>query len=230
MIEHVYRKALESGAQEVVIATDDSRIREAAEGFGAAVCMTADTHASGTDRLAEVAERLNWADDDIIVNLQGDEPLMPPALLQRVATGLGNYPDAGIATICARIHTAHEVFDPHVVKVVRDAQGFALYFSRAPIPYHRDEFFRAGDQLPDMPSSSDFFRHIGLYAYRAAVLRRYPQMPPCMLELTESLEQLRALWNGIRIHVEEAAEAPPMGVDTEQDLARVEAHLAGSSK
>jgi 3-deoxy-manno-octulosonate cytidylyltransferase (CMP-KDO synthetase) len=228
MLEHVYRKAIASGAEEVVIATDDSRIYEVAQTFGASVCLTATDHVSGTDRLAEVATRQGWPDDAIVVNLQGDEPLMPPALLQQVALGLASHPDAGIATLCTRIDTAHEVFDPHAVKVVRDARGYALYFSRAPIPYHRDEFFKNGDHLPELPSSSDYFRHLGLYAYRAADLRRYPQLPPCRLEQTESLEQLRALWNGIRIYVEEVVEVPPPGVDTEQDLARVEAWLAAS--
>jgi 3-deoxy-manno-octulosonate cytidylyltransferase (CMP-KDO synthetase) len=225
MIEHVYRKAMASGAEEVVIATDDARIEGIAKGFGARVCMTAATHASGTDRLAEVAEQRNWQDEDIVVNLQGDEPLMPPALIRQVAAALDRQRDAGIATLCTRILTAHEVFDPHLVKVVKDAKGYALYFSRAPIPYHRDKFFGNGDDLPGMPASSDYFRHIGLYAYRTEVLRLYPALPPCMLELTESLEQLRALWNGIRIYLEEAIMTPPMGVDTEQDLVRVEARL-----
>ena len=227
MIEHVFHKARASGASDVVIATDDARIAEVAEGFGARVCMTAEDHVSGTDRLAEVVETLGWADDDIVVNLQGDEPLMPPVLLHQVAAGLSGHRDAGIATLCTPIHSAHEVFDPHIVKVVMDSRGYALYFSRAPIPYHRDEFFAGGDELP---SDSDYFRHIGLYAYRVAVLRRYPSMPPCMLERTESLEQLRALWNGIRIYVREAVEVPPMGVDTATDLERTQAWLAASAE
>jgi 3-deoxy-manno-octulosonate cytidylyltransferase (CMP-KDO synthetase) len=222
MIEHVFRQAVASGADQVVIATDDSRIREVAESFGATVYMTATDHVSGTDRLAEVAERLAWPDEDIIVNLQGDEPLMPPVLLRQVALALSTHTDAGIATLCTRISTAHEVFDPHVVKVVSDAKGYALYFSRAPIPYHRDEFFKGGDGLP---AGSDYFRHIGLYAYRVEVLRRYPRLSPCMLEKTESLEQLRALWNGIRIAVQEAAEVPPMGVDTPEDLENMNARV-----
>lgn len=226
MLEYVYRKALASGAEEVVIATDDLRIYRVAQDFGAEVCMTAVEHASGTDRLAEVATQRAWPDEAIVVNLQGDEPLLPPDLLHQVARDLAGHPDAGIATLCTRIATAHEVFDPQVVKVVRDAQGYALYFSRAPIPYHRDEFFKDSDRLPPLPVSADYFRHLGLYAYRTADLRRYPQLPPCLLEQTECLEQLRALWNGIRIYVGEAAEIPPPGVDTEQDLVRVEAWLA----
>lgn len=226
MIEHVYRQAVASGAEEVVIATDDPRIREAAEDFGATVCMTAATHLSGTDRLAEVASRRGWPDQDIIVNLQGDEPLMSPALIRQMAVDMDAHPAAGISTACARICTIHEVFEPSLVKVVMDAQGYALYFSRAPIPYHRDAFAKSKDH---MPAGADYFRHIGLYAYRAEVLRRYPRLPSCMLEQTEALEQLRALWNGIRIHVHETVEAPPVGVDTEQDLARVEALLNDGS-
>lgn len=224
MIEHVYRKAVASGAAEVVIATDDARIQKVAEEFGARVCMTAADHPSGTDRLAEVANKLGWADDEIVVNVQGDEPLVPPRLIGQVAAALDTHQDAGIATVCTRIRTAHEVFDPHIVKVVVDARRYALYFSRAPIPYHRDAFSKSHHRLPE---GTDFFRHIGLYAYRAEVLYRYPQLSPTMLERAESLEQLRALWHGIRIHVFEADEAPPAGVDTEEDLIRMEAWLGG---
>ena len=226
MLEHVYRKALASGAAEVVIATDDDRIREVAEGFGASLCMTAADHPSGTDRLAEVTEKLGWADDDIVVNLQGDEPLMPPALMGQVAAALDAHPDAGIATVCTPIHSVQEVFDPHAVKVVLDSRGYALYFSRAPIPYHRDAFSKAHPQ--HLPAGANYFRHIGLYAYRVAVLRHYPKLSPAMMEQAESLEQLRALWHGIRIHVLETRQAPPAGVDTEEDLQRVEVWLAGA--
>ncbi len=222
MIEHVHRQALASGAAEVIIATDAPAIAEVAEGFGATVCLTAVSHTSGTDRLAEVAERLGWADDDIVVNLQGDEPLMPPALVRAVAGSLAARPGAGIGTVCHRIRTVHEVFDPNVVKVVADTRGEALYFSRAPIPYYRDGF--AGDS-PQLPVQGAYFRHIGLYAYRVEVLRRFSRLPPCPVEQVESLEQLRALWNGIRIFVLETDEAPPHGVDTERDVERVEALL-----
>lgn len=230
MIEHVYRKALLSGAQEVIIATDDERIRSVAEDFGAVVCMTAEQHPSGTDRLAEVAERQDWKDDVIVVNLQGDEPLMPAVLIRQVADDLESHPEADIATLCVRMRDLREVFDPHMVKVVMDAQGYALYFSRAPIPYHREAF--AGESVSpagSVPHDADYFRHIGLYAYRVAVLGRYPRLTSCRLEGTESLEQLRALWHGLRIHVREAMETPPPGVDTERDLARVEAYLADIS-
>ncbi len=230
LLEHVYRRALASGALEVVIATDDRRIQEAAESFGAPVCMTSSEHRSGTDRLAEVAARCGWPDEAIVVNLQGDEPQMPPALIRQVATELEDHPAAGIATVCARIRQSAEVFDPNVVKVVRDREGFALYFSRAPIPWHREAFRAGGEDLTELPTDAAWFRHIGLYAYRVAVLRSFPRLASAPCEQTESLEQLRALWQGIRIHVAEAAEAPPPGVDTEADLARVAVELMGSSQ
>ena len=228
LIEHVYRQALGSGALEVVIATDDPRIQTVAEGFGATVCMTSPDHLSGTDRLAEVADRLGWLDEAIVVNVQGDEPRLPPALIRQVATALAAHPDAGIATACARIHDPAEVFDPNVVKVVRDAADYALYFSRAPIPWHRGMFGTGGVPLAKLPADTVWWRHIGIYAYRAGVLRRYPQWPPAPEELAESLEQLRALWQGVRIQVVEAVATPPPGVDTEADLVRVAAMLAQS--
>lgn len=224
MLEHVYRRAVESGAAEVVIATDDVRIQRVAEGFGARVCMTEPQHPSGTDRLAEVATALGWNQGDIVVNLQGDEPLMPPRLLRQVAAALDVHPDAAIATLCTPIHTTAELFDPHVVKVVCDRDGYALYFSRAPIPWDRDAF---GVTTEELPESRLHYRHVGLYAYRVGFLQRFAAGAPCSLERTESLEQLRALWSGERIHVG-VVEAPPgHGVDTEEDLARVAAQLAG---
>ena len=226
LIEHVYQRALASGAVEVVIATDDPRIREVAEGFGATVCMTSPDHLSGTDRLAEVAERLGWPEDAIVVNVQGDEPHLPSVLIQQVAAGLAAHPDAGIATVCTRIHDPDELFDPNVVKVVRDAEDYARYFSRAPIPWHR-EAFGLGRKVSELPPGA-WFRHIGLYAYRVAVLTGYPHLSPAPAEQAESLEQLRALWHGIRIYVAEAVETPPPGVDTEADLARAEAECQRS--
>lgn len=223
LIEHVYQQAQVSGAAEVVIATDDPRIRDAAAGFGATVCMTSPDHPSGTDRLAEVATQLDWPEDAIVVNVQGDEPHLPPALIRQVAAGLATHSEAGIATICARIIDPDELFNPNVVKVTRDAQDYALYFSRAPIPWHREVFGAGRERLSALPTDSAWFRHIGLYAYRVAVLTRYPHLPPAPAERIESLEQLRALWYGIRIYVAEAVETPPPGVDTEADLARAEA-------
>ncbi len=223
LLEHVYRRAVASGALEVVIATDDSRIRAVAEGFGATVCMTAPEHPSGTDRLAETAAQCGWPDDAIVVNVQGDEPGLPPALVRQVAADLAAHPAAGIATACTRADTAAEVFDPNAVKVVRDAEGYALYFSRAPIPWQRDAFHSTGAPPVALPPTTAWLRHIGLYAYRVAVLRRYPTLTPAPAEQAEALEQLRALWHGIRIHVMDAAQAPPPGVDTEADLARLAA-------
>ncbi len=221
MLAHVYRRALESGAEAVVIATDDERIAHVAHQLGAPVCMTSPHHASGTDRLAEVVEQLGWDESCIVVNLQGDEPLMPPALIRQTAELLAAYPEAGLATLCTLIQHPGELFDPNVVKVVRDAQGFASYFSRAPIPWQRDYFALHGQT--SLPAEVTFYRHLGLYAYRAGVLRRYPQLALAPTEQGESLEQLRALWHGIRIQVAVANCAPPPGVDTAEDLARAEA-------
>lgn len=226
MLQHVYERALESGASAVLIATDDERIQAAAKAFGADVMMTAATHPSGTDRLAEVVARAGYAADDIIVNLQGDEPLMPPVIIRQVATNLAAHPTASIATVCAPITVPAELFDPNVVKVVCDEAGYALYFSRAPIPWHRDDFGKNGTGATRVYGHR---RHIGMYAYRAGFLRDYVQWPPCSLEQIEALEQLRALWHGRRIHVADAAAATVAGVDTEEDVVRVEALLTGIS-
>ena len=223
MIQHVYERAMESGAEQVVIATDSPLIEEAVNRFGGVVCLTAGTHQSGTDRIAEVAEKMGFADDDITVNLQGDEPLMPPAVIRQVAENLARTPEASMSTVCAKINTAAELFDPHLVKVVKDKDDFALYFSRATIPWDRDAFASTTEVLPE---DSEHFRHIGIYAYRTGFLKEYTQWSVCPLEIMESLEQLRALWNGHRIHVAEAIEVPLAGVDTEKDLALVRAHLS----
>lgn len=222
MVEHVYRRALESGADEVLIATDDQRIQECVNGFGGNVVMTRADHASGTDRLAEVAALQGWRDDTIVVNVQGDEPLMPPTLIRFVAEDLALHPDAAIATLCTPIVEAEEFFDPHAVKVVRDQAGYALYFSRAPVPWDRDEFATGSRCLPQ---GVPHLRHLGLYAYRASYLRDYATMAPAPIETSEMLEQLRALWHGARIHVADAPETPGPGVDTPEDLDRVAALL-----
>lgn len=219
MLERVWRIARDSGALEVVIATDDSRIADAARAFGADVEMTAADHQSGTDRVGEVAARRAWTDNTLVVNLQGDEPLMPPVLIAQVAQALAQRADADIATACVAIDDPGDWGDPNVVKVVRDARGDALYFSRATIPFDRNTA-----ALP----SGGAFRHIGLYAYRVRSLRRFGAFSPCALERTEALEQLRALWHGMRIHVAEADALPGSGVDTEEDLRRVEGLLPGS--
>ena len=219
MIQHVFDCATRSDAAQVIIATDDARIQQAAESFGATVCMTSTQHRSGTERLAEVIETLRIADDDIIVNVQGDEPLMPTVCINQVAEALANSPQASVATLCTPITTHHHLFDPHVVKVVRDVNNMALYFSRAPIPWHRDEFATEPDSLPS--DNTPYFRHIGLYAYRAAYIREYVKLAACDLEQAESLEQLRVLYHHGRIVCVEAHEVPGPGVDTEADLEMV---------
>ena len=216
MLQHVYDCALKSGAQQVIIATDDERIQRVAEGFGASVCMTSADHPSGTDRLAEVSLKYDWASDDIVVNLQGDEPLTPPEILKQVALNLADHPRAGIATLSTAIQSAQDVFDPNVVKVVMDAEGYALYFSRAPIPWNRD----VGETLNDA-QARQYQRHLGIYAYRVSFLHAYSNMQPCVLENLEKLEQLRALYSGVAIHVEPAVKLPGPGIDTPDDLLAV---------
>ncbi len=218
MLQHVYERALESGAAHVVIATDDQRIQDACNLFSANVCMTKSTHQSGTDRIAEVIQQLSWSDDTIVVNLQGDEPLIQPMLITQVAADLAHHSQASIATLCSPIHTAAELLDPHVVKVVTDHQGFALYFSRAAVPWDRDAF---AIDMEVLPEDSKHFRHIGLYAYKAGFIQHYSQLKTCYMEQVESLEQLRALWNGYAIHVSITDKPPAHGVDTQEDLERI---------
>ena len=224
LVQHVYERAIGCGADDVVIATDDDRIRATAEKFGARVCMTSSRHRSGTERIAEVADSLNYDADCIVVNLQGDEPLVAPLLLSQVAEDLDAHPPASIATLCAPLNQTEQLFDPNVVKLVMDHAGFALYFSRAPIPWDREKFMISPVQLN---TAFQYFRHVGLYAYRCGFLREYVGRPPCQLEQLESLEQLRALWYGYRIHVALASLEPDAGVDTEEDLLRVEGSLQG---
>jgi len=215
MVQHVYERASACGAHSVVVATDDHRIAEAVTSFGGEVCLTSAEHPSGTDRLAEVVAMMGYADEDIIVNMQGDEPLMPAQLIQQVALDLTQYPDASISTICTPIDTAEELFNPNVVKVVMDRLHYAIYFSRATIPWHRDGFMQDKASLPD---GAQYHRHLGIYAYRSRFLKQYSSLEISPLEQIESLEQLRAIWHGYRIHVSIASEPPGMGVDTEEDL------------
>lgn len=219
MVVRVAQRALEAGALDVVVATDDARIAEALEGQSVKVCMTRADHASGSDRLAECAKQLRWADDAIVVNLQGDEPFAPAAGIREVARALAEG-DAPMATLATAITHAEELFDPNVVKLVRDAQGHALYFSRAPLPWARDAFARSRETLPiDTP----FLRHIGIYAYRAGFLHRYAELSRTALEQAESLEQLRVLEHGHRIAVRLTPEPFPPGIDTVADLERAQA-------
>lgn len=224
MIQRVYERAQASGAHSVVIATDDQRVYQTAMGFGAQVCMTSAAHQSGTDRLAEVVASKHFANDTIIVNVQGDEPLIPPALIQQVASNLATRPNAGMATLYEPINDAEELFDPHAVKVVFDREGYALYFSRAPIPWDRDNF-TTKTIPPALHLKQNYFRHIGLYAYRAGFLSQYSALPACEMEASEGLEQLRVLWSGYKIHIAQAVEKSPGGVDTVADVIRVTALL-----
>lgn len=214
MIWWVWQQACQSQATEVIIATDDERIATVMREAGAEVCLTREDHPSGTDRLAEVVNQRGWADDVIVVNVQGDEPLMPIENIDQVATELAGHPRAALATLSEPITDAEEFQQASVVKVVCNAQREALYFSRAPIPFPREGQWLAGVE-----------RHIGLYAYRAGFLREFVQWPPAAIEQTESLEQLRALYFGRAIRVQRAHSPVPPGVDTPQDLEAVRRHL-----
>lgn len=217
MLEHVYTVASQSTASSIVIATDDSRIHEHASQFCKDVLMTSDQHQSGTDRLAEVCDIMQWNNDDIVVNLQGDEPLTPVALLNQVSNNLHHNPDAAIATLTTPLDHETEINDPNIVKVVSDIHGYALYFSRAAIPYHRDK------EMADLLST--YQRHLGIYAYRVSFLNVYNKMPQCQLEVIEKLEQLRAMYHGYKIHTEQASSLPGPGIDTPEDLQKVQSLL-----
>lgn len=226
MVAHVWRRAGQSGASRVVVATDDSRIRDTMLPLGAEVVMTRADHPSGTDRLAEVAEQLGLADDAVLVNVQGDEPLIPPRLIDQVAMRLHEDSGASIATLAEPIGDVETLFNPNVVKVVRALNGRALYFSRAPVPWDREAWGRqALAARPARLETDAWLRHIGLYAYRAHFLAEYRDWAPSTLEQVEQLEQLRALHHGHAIQVALAAEPNPAGVDTLEDLERVRAHL-----
>ncbi len=225
MVVRVAEQAVLSGASEVCIATDHAGIAEVAASHGYAVAMTRSDHASGTDRIAEVAVQRGWSKDEIIVNVQGDEPLIDPELIRMVARNLIDHPDAAMATASHSIHDRPSAFNPNVVKVVTDRRGYALYFSRAPIPYARDAYATGGD----VPSGLPLQRHIGLYAYRAGFLETYSQLAPADIEGFEALEQLRVLWHGYRISVAETLHVPAAGVDTQEDLDRVRAIFAAQS-
>ena len=214
MVVRVAEQAALSGAQQIWIATDHHAIANVVHEHGFKACLTRESHASGTDRIAEVVEQQGWPDQTIIVNVQGDEPLMPPDLIRAVARHLHNHPECAMATACHAIHDEASMRNPNIVKTVLDKQGNALYFSRAPIPYPRDAF-ATGSGLPD---DLPVLRHIGIYAYRASFLRAYGTLAPALIEQYESLEQLRALYHGYKIGVVVTTGAPPAGVDTELDL------------
>ncbi len=222
MIQWVYERAQRSRASEVVIATDDERIAAAAREFGAPVVMTAITHLSGTDRIAEVAHLQRWEDEAIVVNVQGDEPLMPPELIEQAAALLEQHADADIGTLASRIVALKAFLDPNVVKVVTDGNQRALYFSRAPIPWNREG---AAAGIASQKSYSGARRHIGIYAYRVSALRRLASLPPTTLEQLEKLEQLRALENGFDIRVADSTVLPGPDVNTAEDIALAESLL-----
>ena len=226
MVVRVAERARESGAARVVVATDDKRVSTAVRAHGIDAVMTRAEHPTGTDRLAEAAAHLGLGPEAIVVNVQGDEPLLEPALIRRMATLLMMHGDASIATACHAIDDPAEAFSPNVVKVVRDAQGYALYFSRATIPWARDAF--AVDRA-SLPAGLPIYRHYGLYAYRVAFLSRYPSLAPAPVERFEALEQLRALWHGHRIVVEVTEGTPAPGVDTPEALERVRAIYAAGA-
>ncbi|WP_283786538.1 3-deoxy-manno-octulosonate cytidylyltransferase [Bermanella sp. WJH001] len=222
MVQHVYERALATGISDIVIATDDQRIYDVAIGFGAQVIMTSVDHENGTERIAEVAKKLGWHDDDVIVNVQGDEPLIPRELIELTAKGLLDHPEAGMSSLCTPITSAEDAFDPNAVKAVLDNRGFAMYFSRAPIPWDRDLYKHGTDKITEV---APVFRHIGMYGYRVSFLKQYSEMEMTALEQAECLEQLRALCYGVKIHMGVIDQPPGHGVDTPADVARVEAQL-----
>ncbi|SDK20862.1 3-deoxy-manno-octulosonate cytidylyltransferase [Microbulbifer yueqingensis] len=223
MIQRVYERASDSAAERVIVATDDMRVAEAVRAFGGEVCMTAPTHASGTDRLHEVAANLGLEDHRILVNVQGDEPLIPASVINQVAANLAGERRAGVATLAEPISSVEDFLNPNIVKVVAAESGLARYFSRAPVPWPRDAFAIDRSRLPEGFAPR---RHIGIYAYRAGLLKQFVGWPQAPLERLESLEQLRFLYHDQDIHVEDACEEVPGGVDTEEDLQRMRELLA----
>ena len=224
LVVHVCERARSSGASQVIVATDDERVRAACAAEGVDVQMTGLQHASGTDRIAEVAEHRGWSEDEIVVNLQGDEPLMPPADIEQAAALLYSHAGSDISTLCTPIHDLAEFMNPNVVKVVADQAGRAIYFSRAPIPWNRDG---AAAGVGSQQRHQGALRHIGIYGYRVGALKRLAAAAPSELEQLEKLEQLRALWIGMRIAVDVAREMPGPSVDTPEDLKRVAALMRG---
>ena len=224
MVVRVAQRALQSSAERVVVAADDARIVDACKAHGVQALLTRTDHASGSDRLAEACAQLGLVDDAIVVNVQGDEPLIDPALIDAVAHTLASHPDASMSTAAHAIESIDDFLNPNVVKAVLDAQGNALYFSRAPIPWWRDGFAKGGP--PSVLPAPAPLRHIGIYGYRAGFVRQFPSLPPAPVEATEALEQLRALWHGHRIAVHVSAHAPGPGIDTPEDLQRVRALLS----
>ena len=226
MVVRVAQRAMQSGTTRIVVAGDDASIVAACQAHGVEAILTRQDHPSGTDRLAEACEQLGLDGDEIVVNVQGDEPLIDPALIDAVAAALAAHPDAAMSTAAHEIDSLADFLNPNVVKAVLDARGHALYFSRAPIPWWRDG--SAGGARPSALPSPAPLRHIGIYGYRAGFVRQFPSLPPAPVEATEALEQLRALWHGYRIMVHVSDVAPGPGIDTPEDLSRVRAVFAGA--
>ncbi|WP_294963500.1 3-deoxy-manno-octulosonate cytidylyltransferase [uncultured Gilliamella sp.] len=222
MIVRVMEQAQKSSANRVIVATDHQQVFNVVKDYGGEVILTSDQHNSGTERLAEVINAYQLADDEIIVNVQGDEPLIPPIIIDQVAANLVQY-KTGMATLAVPITAVEEAFNPGAVKVVTDKDGYALYFSRATIPWDRDRFAKTADLYKQTSIGNFYLRHIGIYAYRAGFIRQYVNWAPSTLEQIEMLEQLRVLWYGEKIHVEVAKQAPAIGVDTQADLEKVRA-------
>src|SRR3990167_822186 len=227
MIQHVYERAVESGAESIVIATDDERVKELAEKFGATVCMTNEAHQSGTERVAEVVNLLDYNDDDIIVNLQGDEPFLPASVIKQAEQELDEHDNVKIASLCCVIEDVEELFSSNIAKVILNHRKQAIYFSRAPIPWERDNFVMGEKTAKKMLGTH--YRHIGIYAFRASFLQQYIEMEPCEAEQLELLEQLRVLWHGGRIQMGIVKQNRiPRGVDTEADLKAIRQQFARS--
>ncbi|MDX5408053.1 MAG: 3-deoxy-manno-octulosonate cytidylyltransferase [Chromatiaceae bacterium] len=222
MVERVYKQALQSGASRIVVATDDERVAAVVDAFGGEVCMTRPEHNSGTERLAEVISKLALPAETVVVNVQGDEPFIPPLIIRQVADNLAAQQKARMATLAVPLRDSSEISNPNIVKVVSDKDGYALYFSRSVIPFDRDGKFQ--QQL-----AQHYRRHIGIYAYRAGFIQQYVSWPASTLEQIESLEQLRVLWHGEAIHVDTALQTPPVGVDTPDDLEHARRHVASLS-
>lgn len=221
MLQHVYENSVASGAESVVIATDDERISEVAEKFGAKVCMTSSDHQSGTERLSEAVDAMDYDEDEIVVCVQGDEPLLPADMIRMLAQDLDTHDNVKVTSICEPIKNPDELFDPNAVKVVLNRRNYAMYFSRAPIPWEINSF----ENRNNIQMTGNHFRHVGIYAYRVDFLKDYMEWSTSPLESLESLEQLRILWNGGRIHMTISKKEIPQGVDTKEDLERVRALL-----
>ncbi len=227
MVQRAYEQAKKSNADRVIVATDNVEIEKVVKGFGGDVVMTRNDHESGTDRLAEVVDKLNLADDEIVVNVQGDEPLIPPSVIEQVAKNLHTYTDASIASVSEAIKNTQQYLDANAVKVVSDTRGIALYFSRAPIPWHRDVLVSKNEEdINSFLLNSQVQKHIGIYAYRVNLLKYFVSWPVADIEKIEKLEQLRAMANGHKIHIEEAVEAVPVGIDTPEDLELARAYFS----